>query len=64
MFTKQVNLTSPMTKSTSKVSGRAGLLLKLKGIGLSVLKFVTSIENWKSSPKLWIAAWIFLRLLL
>ena len=67
MFSKTVNLSQTFSNSTptaAKVSGRMGVLLKLKSLGMRVLKFITSIENWKSSPKLWIAAWIFLRLLL
>jgi len=33
-------------------------------MGMRVFKFVSNIENWKTSPKLWIGGWIFLRLLL
>jgi len=63
MFTKTVNMTDVVTNTTSKVSGRMSLLLKLKSMGLRMFKFISNIENWKSSPKLWIGAWIFLRLL-
>ena len=64
MFTKTVNMTGSMTNTAPQVSGRVGLLLKFKSMGLRVFKFVSNIENWKTSPKLWIGAWIFLRLLL
>lgn len=64
MVSKTVNLAPTLQNQTPKATGHAAVLLGLKSMGLRVLKFISNIENWKSSPKLWIAAWIFLRLLL
>ena len=50
--------------AVKKTAANMGLLDRIKNLFMRLLKFVSSGKNWKSSPKLWIGALIFLRILL
>lgn len=67
LLVKNVNLTSSATamdKVATKGAANTGFLNRIKNWFMSLLKYVADGKNWRSSPKLWIAALIGLRLLL
>lgn len=60
LVSKTVNMPNVLN-SVKKVSPRIGFLNRIKDMFMRLLKYVSSGQNWKTSPGLWIGALIFLR---
>ena len=65
LLARTVNLSSDLAKSLPpQARPSPGFFARVQHMITRLFRFVTTLKNWKSSPRLWIGALIFLRLLL
>merc|ERR1719458_1098704 len=62
IFMKTASVTMP--RSVTQATAHLGFLERIRDLFMKFVKYITKGKNWRSSPKLWIGAFIAYRILL